>query len=324
MNEFLKRSSILEKKIAYQTAFFIVLLSTILLNVIFKIDPELFLEGSFIVVSILMGIGFRHIHIGYIFIISAGLSCLSGSLGNVGFHGKDLLFYLFHWLSYFLVSAVIKMLILRFEKDQEDTILLVKTLSKALDARDAYTAFHSENVAKYSYLIAEKLKLRPMMRQDIFIGALLHDIGKIGIPENVLNKPGRLTEAEYACIKNHPQKGHDMVSHISKFKKNGLLDTILYHHERYDGSGYPFGKKGENIPLAARIVSVADAFDAMTSMRIYRNEPFSMNHVMSEIKKNSGIQFDPVVVGAFIDLINEEKIKIDMNQLWTVTRKNRI
>ena len=218
MNEFLKRSSILEKKIAYQTAFFIVLCSTVLLNVIFKINPQLFLEGAFIVVCILLGIGFRHIHIGYIFIISAGLSYLSGYLGKMGFHGKDLVFYFFHWLSYFLVSSVIKMLIQRFEKDQDDTILLVKTLSKALDARDAYTAFHSENVAKYSYQIAVKMKQRPMMCQGIFIGALLHDIGKIGIPENILNKPGRLTEAEYALIKCHPQKGYDMVSHISKFK----------------------------------------------------------------------------------------------------------
>jgi HD-GYP domain-containing protein (c-di-GMP phosphodiesterase class II) len=150
----------------------------------------------------------------------------------------------------------------------------------------------------------------------IYIGALLHDIGKIGLPENILNKPSKLIDAEFELIKQHPQRGYEMVNHITKFKKKGLLDIIRYHHERYDGSGYPFGLKEQSIPLAARIVSVADSFDAMTSKRVYRSQPLTTDYVINEIKQGSSTQFDPTAASALIALIEEEKIQFNTSHLW--------
>lgn len=316
MNEFIKRNSLLEKKRIYQAAFFIVIFSTLILRLIFNINPELFLEGTFIVVCILLGIGFRHISYWYIFLVTLLLSYLSGYIGGMGILGMDIIYYAFHWMAYFLLTSMIKLLIQNYEKEQEDTLSLVVALSKTLDARDGYTASHSENVAKYAVMIAERLKLPERMCQNIFIGALLHDIGKIGIPEHIVNKPARLTDSEYEAIMQHPKMGYEMVNHISKFEKNCALDIILYHHERYDGKGYPFELKEHAIPLAARIVSVADSFDAMTSKRVYRTEPLTLDYVINELKTNSGVQFDPDAANAMIELIKEDKIKVDTGALW--------
>jgi HD-GYP domain-containing protein (c-di-GMP phosphodiesterase class II) len=305
MNEFIKRNSILEKKRIYQFGFFIVLLATLMLHLIVKIDPSFFVEGALVVVCILLGIGFRQIHIGYIVIVTAVLTYLDGYIDRVDFRGIDVLFYFLHWILYLVVTSMIRLMIERYLNKQEETLALVLTLSKALDARDPYTAFHSENVAKYAVMIAEKLKLPPRTCYNIFIGALLHDIGKIGVPEAILNKPNPLTTAEFEAIKQHPKAGYDMINHISKFKKHGQLDIVLYHHERYDGQGYPFGLKEYDIPLAARIVSVADSFD---SKRVYSQESLSKDAVINDLKTNSGTQFDPIIAKALIDLIEEEKI----------------
>lgn len=316
MSEFRKRASILEKRATYQGLFYTFITAAILLRVFFKMDPRLFLEGTFVVVCIFMGIGFRHKSPIILLMGTGALSALSGYLSMVGFHGMDLIFYLFHWGIYFLLTIMIKLLIERYQTEQEDTLALVITLSKTLDARDTYTASHSENVAHYAALIAEKMRLSPRTCQNIYIGALLHDIGKIGVPEHILNKPSQLTEAEFEHIKQHPQRGYEMVNHITKFKKTGLLDIIRYHHERYDGTGYPFGLKELNIPLAARIVSVADSFDAMTSKRVYRSQPLTTEYVINEFKRNSGTQFDPCAVRALIALIEEGKIKFNTSHLW--------
>lgn len=316
VNEFRRRASILEKRATYQGLFYIVLTAAILLRVFFKMDPRLFLEGTFVAICIFMGIGFRHKSIHILLIGTGALSCLIGYLSMMRFQGIDLIFYLIHLGIYFLLTLMIKLLIERYQTEQEDTLTLVITLSKTLDARDPYTASHSENVAHYAALIAEKMQLSARECQNIYIGALLHDIGKIGIPENILNKPSQLTEAEFEHIKQHPQKGCEMVSHIAKFKKAGLLDIIRYHHERYDGTGYPFGLKELNISLAARIVSVADSFDAMTSKRVYRSQPLTAEYVINEFKRGSGSQFDQEAAGALIALIEEEKIKFNASRLW--------
>jgi putative nucleotidyltransferase with HDIG domain len=219
MNEFRRRASILEKRATYQGLFYIVITAAILLRVFLKMDPRLFLEGTFVAVCIFMGIGFRHKNILILLIGTGALSSLSGYLSMMAFRGIDLIFYLFHWGIYFLLTLMIKLLIERYQTEQEDTLTLVITLSKTLDARDPYTASHSENVAHYAALIAEKMRLSPRESQNIYIGALLHDIGKIGVPENILNKPSQLTESEFEHIKQHPQKGYEMVNHITKFKK---------------------------------------------------------------------------------------------------------
>lgn len=318
MSELLKRSSILEKKRIYQTAFFIVLCSTLLLHSIFQVNPQLFLEGTFIVVCLLLGIGFRHISYLYILIVTSALSFTSGYIIGMHFFGIDIFYYLLHWMSYFLLTAMIKLLIQKYENEQEDILSLVLALSKTLDARDPYTASHSVKVAKYAVMIAEKMKLSAKTCQNIYIGALLHDIGKIGIQGHILNKPSRLTAAEFEHIKCHPKIGLEMVNHIPKFKKSGLLDIILYHHERFDGKGYPIGLKEHEIPLAARIVSVADSFDAMTSKRIYRNEPLTLDYVFNQLKSNSGTQFDPDAVKTIIQLLEEGKIEINHDRLWII------
>ena len=186
-------------------------------------------------------------------------------------------------------------------KVREDELELTTVLANALDSRDSYTLNHSENVAKYSVQIAEKLKLSKECCAIIRKGALLHDIGKIGISEHILMKNGKLTNEEYEEIKVHPTIGYNMIKHVADFHKNGILDMVLYHHERYDGKGYPAGLKGNQIPLYARIAAVADTFDAMTTKRVYREE-LSLDYTLNEIQKNKGTQFDPEIVDTFLSL----------------------
>ena len=189
-----------------------------------------------------------------------------------------------------------------FTKSREDKLELTTVLANALDSRDSYTLNHSENVAKYSVQIAEKLKLSKECCAIIRKGALLHDVGKIGISEHILMKNGTLTNEEYEEIKVHPTIRYNMIKHVADFHKNGILDMVLYHHERYDGKGYlPAGLKGNQIPLYARIAAVADAFDAMTTKRVYREE-LSLDYTLNEIQKNKGTQFDPEIVDTFLSL----------------------
>lgn len=148
------------------------------------------------------------------------------------------------------------------------------------------------------------MKLSEECCEVIRKGALLHDIGKIGIPEHILGKSGKLTDEEYEIIKSHPTLGHNMIKHIEHFHKNGVLDIVLYHHERYDGKGYPTGLKGDQIPLFARIVGIADTFDAMTTKRVYRDE-FDIEYALNEIRKNRGTQFDPEIANVFLSLFEE-------------------
>jgi HD-GYP domain-containing protein (c-di-GMP phosphodiesterase class II) len=145
----------------------------------------------------------------------------------------------------------------------------VETMAQALDARDPYTAGHSLRVADYSYSIAVGLGLAETDARTIYIAAQLHDIGKIGISDAVLQKKGRLTKEEFAYIKLHPQIGRRILERVALFGK--YLNVVELHHENIDGSGYPYGLRGAQIPLDARIVRVADAFDAMTSDRSYRS-----------------------------------------------------
>ncbi len=191
-----------------------------------------------------------------------------------------------------------------YQKTRRDQLALIKALTNALDSRDKYTYNHSENVAKYSLELAKKMNLPKDQCDFIYTGGLLHDIGKIGIPEHILTKPGRLTKEEFAVIQQHPKIGHETLKHISHFRHTGVLSIILYHHERYDGKGYPNGLKGKEIPLYARIVAVADTFDAMTSRRTYRNE-LDLNYTLNEISKNKGTQFDPDIAEHFIEMYQD-------------------
>ncbi|WP_237562795.1 HD-GYP domain-containing protein [Bacillus dakarensis] len=191
------------------------------------------------------------------------------------------------------------------QKIKVDNLELTTALANALDSRDPYTLNHSENVAKYAVQIAEKMGLPKASCEILRKGSLLHDTGKIGIQEHVLMKNGKLTDEEYEIIKSHPTIGFNMVKHISDFHSNGVLDIILYHHERYDGKGYAKGLKGEQIPLFARIVAVADTFDAMTSKRVYR-EKLDLAFTLNVIRNNKGTQFDPYIADVFLALFEDQ------------------
>jgi len=174
---------------------------------------------------------------------------------------------------------------------------MVMALSSALDARDKYTAGHSRRVMEYAVGIAKYLELPEKEIGRLKIAALLHDIGKVGVPDAVLHKESKISEKEFAIIKKHPVIGANILETIGAFKD--LVPIVYHHHERYDGTGYPNGIYGEQIPLLSRIISVADSFDAMTSTRPYR-KALDIGAALLEIELNSGTQFDPSVTNAFI------------------------
>lgn len=182
----------------------------------------------------------------------------------------------------------------KLNNSYKSTIL---ALSNSIDARDTYTAGHSKRVSEISIKIGKHLGLSEEKLQTLEIAALLHDIGKLGIPDEILHKPGKLNDYEYSKIKEHPSIGADILRNIEFLKD--VLPVILYHHERYDGGGYPCGISGNEIPLEARIISVADAFDAMVSDRPYR-KGMPYEAAVSELVKNKYIQFDNTVVDAFL------------------------
>jgi HD-GYP domain-containing protein (c-di-GMP phosphodiesterase class II) len=198
--------------------------------------------------------------------------------------------------------------ILNSQADLDRTYLqFVETMAQALDARDPYTAGHSLRVAEYSRALALAMGLSKEDAETIHVASQLHDIGKIGIPDAVLLKPGRLTPEEYGLIKLHPQIGRKILEKVARFEE--LLPVVELHHENHDGSGYPYGLKGHNVPIEARIVHVADSFDAMTTTRSYRGA-LSLRAAVQEIERNAGGQFDPVAAKAFLRLIAEGGIEI--------------
>ena len=192
------------------------------------------------------------------------------------------------------------------KKTKENEILslhIVMALAQAIDAKDTYTNGHSERVAKYSREIARRYGYSKEQLEEIYMMGLLHDVGKIGVPNAIINKSGRLTDEEFAIIKTHPEQGAKILSNIKEMPH--LSEGARWHHERYDGKGYPDGLKGLEIPEEARIIAVADAYDAMTSNRSYR-EPLSQMTVRGEIEKGSGLQFDPNFAAIMLQMIDED------------------
>lgn len=184
------------------------------------------------------------------------------------------------------------------QQREEMVVRLMRTMSSAIDARDTYTRGHSQRVGRYAHEIAQQLTLPEADREQLYLTGLLHDIGKIGVPDHVLLKPGRLSTEEFELIKQHPEIGHRILEPIAEL--SFALPGVLHHHERIDGQGYPHGLTGPEIPLMARILAVADAFDAMTSSRTYR-AAMSAERAREVLSEGSGCQWDAEVVAAFLE-----------------------
>ena len=195
-----------------------------------------------------------------------------------------------------------------YEKLEKAYLESIQTLRYTVEAKDPYTRGHSDRVSAYSVLIGEKLGLSEDDIKTLRVGGLFHDIGKIGIPDSILLKESRLTDDEYSEIKNHPAIGAHILCNAEVFKD--IIPIVKHHHERYDGRGYPGQLKGEDIPYFARIAAVADAFDAMTSKRTYRNS-LPLDVVREEIEKNLGTQFDPEIGKVFLDILDNDYDKIE-------------
>ncbi len=238
---------------------------------------------------------------------------------NYKFHRKltsEPLFWVAHilagiWLIglviYVITSLQIKKYKERHERDNEIINESMETFIGFIDAKDPYTNGHSIRVAKYTRLIAEELGYKGEELERIYYVALLHDCGKIGVPDKILGKPARLTDEEFEVIKSHTIRGGEIMSHFKSLENAG--EGALYHHERYDGKGYPEGKAGEDIPFVARIICVADSYDAMNTNRVYRDK-LSKEHIIEELERCKGKQFDPKVADVMIKLIKEDKLII--------------
>ena len=185
---------------------------------------------------------------------------------------------------------------------------IIQTIRATVEAKDSYTRGHSDRVSAYSVLIGKYLGLSDSELEDLRVGGLFHDVGKIGIPDTILLKNGKLTDEEYAEIKKHPMIGVQILGDCDVFKN--IIPFVKYHHERFDGRGYPEGLSGENIPYMARIAAVADSFDAMSSKRVYRDS-LPKEVVRDEIMKNLGTQFDPHIGSVFLDIIDNHYDEIE-------------
>lgn len=189
-----------------------------------------------------------------------------------------------------------------FQDKEQLVVELVRSLVGVLDARDEYTCGHSDRVASMARLLASCTGLSPAACETVYLSGLLHDLGKIGVTDDVLLKPGRLTDEEFAEIKEHPQRGYDILKRLEPLKD--MLPGVLHHHEAWDGSGYPHGLAGEDIPPIARILAIADTFDALTSSRPYR-EGMPLGKATDILKNGAGQQWDADLVGVFLDRIHQ-------------------
>lgn len=208
-------------------------------------------------------------------------------------------------------------LIKKQEAIEEMFVQTVTALSEAVDAKDRYTSGHSKRVAEYARMLSKRMGMSEEEQEEIYRAGLLHDIGKIRIPVEIINKAGKLTDEEYNIIKIHPVTSYNILRGIAG--SNLIAIAAKYHHERYDGRGYPNGLAGDMIPLAARILAVADTYDAMTSNRSYR-KALPQEVVRAEIEKGKGTQFDPDIAELMLQMIDEDK-EYTMRQDEEVTRK---
>jgi putative nucleotidyltransferase with HDIG domain len=223
--------------------------------------------------------------------------------------------------SYFLVVWLLgtAAIILAFIKAKRDITKKLKNyeeniynLVDIIEKRDSYTAGHTRRVAKYALLIAQQMGLSKTQRSILYRAAMLHDIGKVSTPDSVLLKPGKLTTGEYDIIKNHVVSSYEILSNVSSYKD--IAEVVRYHHEYYDGSGYPQGLKGDQIPFLSQILTIADDFDAMTTDRIYKDRK-SIKDALNELEKLAGQQFNPTIVPFALKALTQIKVNDNISQL---------
>ena len=216
--------------------------------------------------------------------------------------------WLITFIVYEIASARIKNYQERHERDNEIISESIETFIGFIDAKDPYTNGHSKRVGDYTRLIAKEFGYKGEELNHVYYIALLHDCGKIGVPDAILNKPGKLTDEEFDIIKSHTVRGGEILKSFTSLKD--AEKGALYHHERYDGKGYPEGKAGEDIPFVARMICVADSFDAMNSNRVYRKS-LTKERILSEIETNKGRQFDPEVADVMLRLLRDGTINME-------------
>lgn len=281
-------------EIIFTSKFFVVLLFIVSLNILFDSLLVLFVasleKGKFNVDSFITIMTT---------IKTSILTLFLGLINVILFYYTNLIgVAVFTFLVYFIKPALQYREI--FDNELSTYTSFVLHLIKQTDP---VTHAHSARVKFWTVLLATKMKLSLSDIRQLSQAASWHDVGKIEIPFHIINKPGKLTDEEYDLVKNHPERGYELVKEVHFFKK--FLPVIRYHHERYDGAGYPSGLKGEEIPLHARIMAITDAFDAMTSDRSYR-DGMEMKVAVEELKRNAGTQFDPKLVNIFIEALKEE------------------
>jgi len=254
-----------------------------------EIEPKK-IDSAEITAEIAIPLGFREQIVGVLYLGS------KEPLYNFGTEEMDFLSSLADVISMAIFNGML------YQQMEESYLSTVTALTNAIEAKDPYTRGHTERVMGYAMRIADRLGLSSQEKDHLRFVAALHDIGKIGISREILDKPGTLGNEEWDEVKRHPNKGMDILRPIRFL--NPIIPHILHHHERYEGSGYPEGLKGEQIPFYARILAVLDAFDAMTSDRPYRNA-LSIESAKEELKKESGKQFDPRIVEVFLKILEE-------------------
>lgn len=233
--------------------------------------------------------------------------CLSVANATVAFRPLNQLLIFSVCIGLMVISIVVFILIRSNKKQAQFVRLSIQTneaLAAAIDAKDRYTRGHSGRVAEYAREIARRYGLSKGKQNEIYMMGLLHDVGKIGIPDSIINKPSKLTAEEYEVIKTHPITGVSILSKTEEMPR--MTIGAHWHHERYDGSGYPDGLSGEDIPIEARILAVADSYDAMSSTRSYRGI-LPQNIVREQIEKGKGTQFDPALAEIMLQIIDEDK-----------------
>lgn len=260
---------------------------------------------------------YKIVLVGFAFLIASGvIQVMTYFFQNVSYVGGVVSVGVLLTLLAAIVDWIIKWFKLGKEKDRlslevDDKNLrmerlsyqAMETLAHTIDAKDNYTSGHSTRVAKYAREIAKRMGMDEKTQDSIYFMGLLHDIGKIGIRDEIINKPGRLTEEEFSSIRRHSTIGYDILREMSEI--SNIEKGARWHHERYDGTGYPDGLKGEEIPEYARIICVADAYDAMTSKRSYRDS-MPQGKVRDEIEKGRGTQFDPRIADVILSIIDED------------------